>query len=468
MFCVSLALPVRAEGAFFYLSPASGNYETGKDFSTHIFINAEGVAINAAQAEIYFPSEKLKVLSVSKVGSIFSLWVQEPVFSNTRGVISFGGGLPSPGYRGSAGKVITVSFRAVSSGEAKVFFGKEIITANDPWGTNAFSFSREGIYSIFPPEKLPPEVPTPEVPIIDTEPPHSFEITVDNEGDSTNPQPLLYFETEDELSGMSYYEVRVKEEIFRLEKGETMPYRLPKLEPGAYDISVKAFDRAGNFNESGVEVKIESISIPQITICPPVLNPLEELFYAEGIVLPNSKVIVFFEKEEKLIKEWDVNSDGEGNWFLVKEVLVKSGIYKISVKTEDERGTISYPSEPCFVKVILGAIAIGPWIMSYKTLIWVFVVILILILALIFYLIWRSRRTRKLIEKETQDLKQKFYKEYNEFRAAIERELEALRKAKTKRELSEEEKEREKNLLKELSDVKEVFTRELKDIEEIK
>ena len=154
--------------------------------------------------------------------------------------------------------------------------------------------------------------------------------------------------------------------------------------------------------------------------------------------------------------------------WLEQEVLVKSGIYKISVKTEDERGTISYPSEPCFVKVILGAIAIGPWIMSYKTLIWVFVVILILILALIFYLIWRSRRTRKLIEKETQDLKQKFYKEYNEFRAAIERELEALRKAKTKRELSEEEKEREKNLLKELSDVKEVFTRELKDIEEIK
>lgn len=464
MFCVSLALPVRAEGAFFYLSPASGNYETGKDFSTHIFINAEGVAINAAQAEIYFPSEKLKVLSVSKVGSIFSLWVQEPVFSNTRGVISFGGGLPSPGYRGSAGKVITVSFRAVSSGEAKVFFGKEIITANDPWGTNVFSFSQEGIYTILPPEKLSPEVPT-----IDTEPPHSFEITLDNEGDPTNPQPLLYFETSDDLSGMSHYEIKIGEEdFFRVALGETKPLRLPNLMPGTYKIIVRAFDKAGNYREKTTEVKVESIAVPEITVCPATYIAGEEILYIGGKALPGHSIIVFLKINDQLIKSWEVLSDEAGEWFIEEDGLFKPGIYQISARAKNVKGAISNPSKECVFRIVLNAISVGPWIIGYKTLVLFFIIILILILILGFYLFWKAKRTRKLIEKETQDLKQKFYKEYNEFRAAIERELEALRKAKTKRELSEEEKEREKNLLKELSDVKEVFTRELKDIEEIK
>jgi hypothetical protein len=33
---------------------------------------------------------------------------------------------------------------------------------------------------------------------IDTKPPYPFEIKVDNEGDSTNPQPILYFQAKDD------------------------------------------------------------------------------------------------------------------------------------------------------------------------------------------------------------------------------------------------------------------------------
>jgi len=102
---------------------------------------------------------------------------------------------------------------------------------------------------------------------------------------------------------MSHYELKIKEEVFKLKVGETLPYRLPKLTPGTYQISVKAFDKAGNFTESRVEVKIESIPIPQITICPEIFRSGEELFYAAGTSLPESKVIVFFGKREELIEK---------------------------------------------------------------------------------------------------------------------------------------------------------------------
>jgi len=554
LFSVGLVESVRAQEASFYLSPASGNYRVGETFSVTLFINTRGVSINASQAKIIFPPEKLKVINISKNGSIFTLWVQEPIFSNEKGEISFGGGLPSPGYIGEAGKVITIFFQGKSEGEAKIDFKNEIITANDPRGTNVFSFSQGGAYSIFPSEEvLPPQVSekvpaapgvtspthpdetkwynnnspklqwglTPDIigvstalnqqPIfnpaslpqglfdsisfegiedgiwyfhiklqneagwgrithfkvqIDTKPPHPFEITVDNEGDPVNPQPLLYFETKDDTSGISHYEIKIGVgDTFKVIIAQSNPLRLPHQAPGIHKVLVKALDMAGNYTENVTQIKVESIEAPKITVCPETFVAGEEVLHIEGTALPNHTIISFFESDEKLIKTWEVFSSEIGEWSFEEDGLFQSGIYKISARAENKKGAISNSSEECQVKVILSGLSLGPWIISYKTLIWIFIIILILILILIFYLFWKTKRTRKLVEKETQDLKQKFYKEYKELEEDIGRELEILRKLKAGKEITEEEKKREAELLKNLADVKEVLEKELKDIE---
>jgi len=181
--------------------------------------------------------------------------------------------------------------------------------------------------------------------------------------------------------------------------------------------------------------------------------------------LPNHTIISFFESDEKLIKTWEVFSSEIGEWSFEEDGLFQSGIYKISARAENKKGAISNSSEECQVKVILSGLSLGPWIISYKTLIWIFIIILILILILIFYLFWKTKRTRKLVEKETQDLKQKFYKEYKELEDDILKELEILKKVRGEREITEEEKKHEAELLKNLADVKEVLEKELKDIE---
>ena len=554
LFSVGLVESVRAQEASFYLSPASGNYRVGETFSVTLFINTQGVSINASQAKIIFSPEKLKVINISKSGSIFTLWVQEPIFSNEKGEISFGGGLPSPGYIGEAGKVITIFFQGKSEGEAKIDFKNEIITANDPRGTNVFSFSQGGAYSIFPSEEvLPPPVSekvpaapgvfspthpdetkwynnnspklqwglTPDIigvstalnqkPIfnpaslpqglfdsisfegiedgiwyfhiklqneagwgrithfkvqIDTKPPHPFEITVDNEGDPVNPQPLLYFETKDDTSGISHYEIKIGVgDTFKVIQAQSNPLRLPYQAPGIHKVSARAMDMAGNYTENVTQIKVESIEAPKITVCPETFIAGEEVLHIEGTALPNHTIISFFESDEKLIKTWEVFSSEIGEWSFEEDGLFQSGIYKISARAENKKGAISNSSEECQVKVILSGLSFGPWIISYKTLIWIFIIILILILILIFYLFWKTKRTRKLVEKETQDLKQKFYKEYKELEEDIGRELEILRKLKAGKEITEEEKKREAKLLKNLADVKEVLEKELKDVE---
>jgi len=454
----------RAEEASFYLLPGSGIYRVGETFSVNVMINVSGMPINASQAKIYFPTDKLKVLEVSKQGSIFTLWVQEPVYSNSQGTISFGGGLPSPGFIGQSGKIIKITFQAKSEGEAKITFSGEKILANDPFGTDIFSFSQEGRYLILAAGKVAPEFPG-----IDKTPPYPFEIIVDNEGDPTNPRSLLYFEAEDDLSGISHYEMKIGQgDIFRIAKGETTPYRLPYQAPGVHRVLVEAFDNAQNSTQAKTDVKVESIAQPKITLCPDTFVSGEEILHIEGTALANHRVIIFFKTKGKLIKTWEVPVNEKGDWFLEDDSLFKSGTYEISARTKNSKGAMSNPSESCLVKVILGGISLGPFILSYKTLTLLMIILLIIILAVLFYLFSKMRKNRKLIKRETEDLKKKFYKEYNELQQDIKRQLEMFKKARFQRELSLEEKKREEELLKNLADVEKVLKKELKDIEEIK
>lgn len=148
-----------------YLAPSSGIYTVGNTFSIDIRVNTDGISINAAQGSLAFSPDKLAVLGISKSGSIFSLWTTEPTYSNSSGAISFGGGVPNPGYTGASGKIITVTFRARVSGIAAVNWSSGAVLANDGKGTNILASMAGGSYTLSaekivpPPEPIPPGVP---------------------------------------------------------------------------------------------------------------------------------------------------------------------------------------------------------------------------------------------------------------------------------------------------------------------
>ena len=120
IFCIfSCASEVLAADGTFYLDPASGNYPVNGVFSVKIKTNSDGTTINAAKATVSFPPELLAVQSISKLGSIFQLWPEEPAFSNSNGTINFAGGIPAPGFNG-VGTIAIVNFKAKKAGEANV------------------------------------------------------------------------------------------------------------------------------------------------------------------------------------------------------------------------------------------------------------------------------------------------------------------------------------------------------------
>ena len=138
--------PAFVHAATLTISPSSGSYQNGKTFSATIFVASADEAMNAASGVISYPADKLEVLSVSKSGSIFSLWAQEPSFGGGR--VSFEGIVLNPGYKGSSGKIITINFKAKSIGEAVVSFSSGSVLANDGQGTNILSGFGSAKYNI--------------------------------------------------------------------------------------------------------------------------------------------------------------------------------------------------------------------------------------------------------------------------------------------------------------------------------
>lgn len=181
-----------ASAATLSINSNSTSVASGSTIRFTVLINSGGVAINNAGASISFPTDKLEVVSISK-GSVFTLWAEEPVASN--GVITFNGGVPTPGYSGSGGTVISINARAKTVGQASLSFSSASILANDGLGTNVLTGTSGRTITITakPPvvvQETPAPTPTPEPELTPTPEPEPVEPTIPVET-PTSRQPIL-------------------------------------------------------------------------------------------------------------------------------------------------------------------------------------------------------------------------------------------------------------------------------------
>jgi len=159
----SVCAVTHAAGASLYISPSTKSCQIGQSFAVTVFVSSTEQTMNAAQGTISFPADKLSVTSISKSGSVVSLWTQEPSFSNSAGTINFEGIVLNPGFTGSAGKMISINFTAKAAGDAVVNFSSGSILANDGKGTSilaGFGNARFNIGSAVP-APAPPISTTP-------------------------------------------------------------------------------------------------------------------------------------------------------------------------------------------------------------------------------------------------------------------------------------------------------------------
>ncbi len=101
-----------------------------------VIIDTGDQSINAAEVYIVFDPSLLEVKEVTKDQSFFQLWItDQPSFSNEKGLISFAGGLPTPGFKGkgTVGSIIAIPKR--QGAVTLTFDSKSRILKNDGLGS---------------------------------------------------------------------------------------------------------------------------------------------------------------------------------------------------------------------------------------------------------------------------------------------------------------------------------------------
>lgn len=538
-----LALPAFAGGASVFISPGSKSFRVGDSFSIEVKVDTGGSAINASQAVIYFPTDKLEALSISKDNSIFTLWPEEPAFSNSSGEISFSGGRPHPGFNGR-GNIITAYFKTKEEGAANFSLGRVSVLADDGKGTDILIFVREAKYSI---QQSGPEEREAEPALfsathpqqeewynnsspefqwklasningvsfvldrnsntlpdaysqgliqsklykkiedgvwyfhlrtkskdqwgetshyriqIDSSPPEPFEIVVDNQGDSTNPNPKIYFETEDKASGINYYKVKVGEKSFlNLMSAQISPFPLTLQAPGQHPVIVRAMDWAGNGSEAKTVINLEPIESPEITVWPRSHVSGEETFYIEGTSLPGIDILIFLEKEGEKVKTWLSSSNSQGEWSFISKELIKPGNYYLSAQARDERGAVSELSEKGELEVSLSGFLLGPLMISFRALTFFLFLAFILGVIITLWFVFRNIRVKRILKKETREAREALYLGVDVLRKEIEKRIELM---DSKPGFSQKEKKVCQELKKTLGAVEEFVEKEIRDIE---
>ncbi|HPW34493.1 MAG TPA: hypothetical protein PK367_01890, partial [Candidatus Paceibacterota bacterium] len=162
-FAVFLLVPFGAklEAATMSLVSSSLSVDVGGIFTLKAFVDTQQKYINNAEATISFSPDLVEVVSVSGKDSIFSLWVEQPTFSNINGQITFNGGVVNPGFIGSRGEAVSAVFRAKKSGTANFLLSGVAIRENDGLGTNILTNYGSAVVTI----KFPTTQPSPTVPV---------------------------------------------------------------------------------------------------------------------------------------------------------------------------------------------------------------------------------------------------------------------------------------------------------------
>ncbi len=141
-----VVFPAVSHAAELSLSPASGTYGVGKEFSIKVMVDPGTEKVNASDGSLSYDKDLLSISSFSKDGSVFSLWTAEPSFSNSEGTFAYSGGTPTAFT--AKGTILTIKFKGKKTGAAKVSFSKGSILAADGKGTDVYTKGGDASFTI--------------------------------------------------------------------------------------------------------------------------------------------------------------------------------------------------------------------------------------------------------------------------------------------------------------------------------
>jgi len=442
-FFLFITFPYNTNAASLSLLPSTSNATVGNIISIKVSVNTEGVFINNAEANIQFPTDMLEVLSITKSASIFSLWVEEPNFSNNTGKVNFNGGAPTPGFNGQSGYIATITFKAKKQGTASVFFTDASVRANDGLGTNVLISKNGNIIKI---DSAKIEVPKKvEVPPKTKSDDKVIKLIFNPSVTTVGNRNVVRFDNESSILDVSYYMVEIDSNpSFRIINDELVnnEYYLPVQNGGEHKIIITAFNKSGSYTQSVSNFSSPMISAPVLTLVS------EEIISGDSIAIngktnySNEEVSVILEMENNEIGRYTQKTRKDGSFSIITDKIKDIGVVSISAQTVFSETIKSPWSEKIYQKIKETPIVKVTLAIFYPLLGLVGISILLIILFISLYVGWHKYfGLKKKVKKELERTEQEVHKAMLLLKDELSNQLSELEKIKADRNLSKKEEE---------------------------
>ncbi len=426
----SLSFPCDLNAASIGVYPSTPSVTVGNIVSVKVIVSTESKFINNTEGVLSYPTDLLEPISISKSSSIFNLWVEEPKF-NSGGSVSFNGGLPTPGYNGSSGEVVTVVFKAKKTGTASLIFSDSAIRENDGLGTNVLNGYKNGS-------------------IIITEAPKSPELPGDIQGEvfsvrveTVNSRNVTQFFPKSLIPKIDSFLIQVDNSTpFTIKASdiEDNKYILPVQNKGDHLLMVYAYDKAGNSSKAEIRFNSPVISPPKLKAIPEVIYRGDSVLVKGETIYPFSKVDILIQTENSDKKTYQVKTLKDGTFSFNSKEINSTGFVYISGQLVFSEQVKSAFSDPVMVKVEDSIVVKTSKSFIYTLGFLIPVIILILILLLLVYFGWHKFfGLRQELKKETEEIAQDIHKAMDSFKSELVDQLDKLEKVKEDRELNKKE-----------------------------
>ncbi len=219
----------------------------GDRISVDVVVHLSGETINSAEGVLRCDLEHLRFDGYDRSASALLLWVTPPSLEN--GVVHFSGVTPGGVGRtydpqhpySQAVTLARLFFVATSPGTAGCDPTGTTLLANDGKGTSLEFTTTSSSTIIGPATTTAP---------LDTTPPAPFTITLMDASPLGKTPRLALFAADTSGEGIEHYEVSVAGRAWHR---TTSPFPLPNR-MGSYELRVRAFDFAGNYQEQSITV----------------------------------------------------------------------------------------------------------------------------------------------------------------------------------------------------------------------
>lgn len=420
LFLTLLPTSVHAAGASLYLSPASGTFLVGSTFNVSIFVNTGDNHINTMSIDLKFDPNKLQVASPTAGKSFISIWAAPPSFSNTEGLISFKGGIPSPGINTSSGLISTVTFRAAAPGRTaiKILESSEAYL-NDGAGSIVPVSTSQGIYEI--------TIPPPEGPMVQSS------THPDPNKWYKNSNPVFAWDKEEGVTDFSYSLDQIPDSApDNISEGGSATISYSDLKDGIWYFHIKAkkaglwggishyFVQIDNSPPADFVLKIDpALRIPDTTTKNPTLS-----------FLTTDSVSGLSHYEIKIVNLSQVEHSGEGGFFMeagspYRVPTDQPGEYEIVVRAYDWAGNYREVSKKIEIIDVVRLFYVsrqGLGVFGFFFYWWQMILFIVILCAAVLFFVWLWRKKHNRLDEQKraiEELKAKIVANEQEIRKKL-------------------------------------------------